>query len=927
MFKSPENDSLVSAVFDSSPIGIQIIDLETGMREKINQTACVLLGDTKDNLMAKSVFEDCTWLGKDKFLFVIERLKENKTLKNHIVQFENHQGNELTISYDISEFKYRSKRLVTVSMNDVTEQHYLLKNISDTANLIFSDDDTSFFDNVTLKIAELFEAAHVFIGLNNFDDGLKMKTVSYCCYNQIIENFTYNLKHTPCANIVKDINGNACYVYQDVQTLFPKDSFFIEKKIKSYIGMPIFDINKKTIGGLILLFTKDINKNTYWEDLLKIFSGKISSELKHLTLHNTHYEAQQHLKLYSEQAPLALFKWDLGFNLLECNQSAISMLNYTEDELKQCDFISALVPINEQKRVNKTCSDLLVNEGGEHGFNSLIKQNGNIILTEWHNSLIKDDSGAAIGVISIVKDITQERQQLKRLAQKETEKREIINAIIDAVITINSKGIILSVNAATEKMFGYSVDELLGENIKLLMPKSTAVKHDTYLENYLQTKEAQIIGIGRKVIAIKKNGQEFPIYLGIAELSPDENNNIRYVGTCHDLSLFTEQQNKLQRIQKMDALGKLTGGIAHDFNNLLGIVSGFGELLELKLGQDPKLSKYCRQIITASERGSELTRKLLDFSKQESKKSTVCNINDLLTATQGMIAKTLTVLVTVNYTLADDLWCSTIDISAFDDVILNLCINAKHAMSNGGLLSISTQNVTLSAIEAERYNLTAGDFVSLTITDNGCGMNDKVKRQIFEPFYTTKGDEGTGLGLSQVYGFITSSQGSIYVYSETNMGTSINIYLPRSKPKESKNVLSKNVLSKSKYISLKGKENILVVDDEFSLGLLAKTILENEGYTVFQTSSGEDALFCLTAHNIDLIISDVIMPKTTGYQLIEKVRALDINIPIILATGFDGYINISKGNYSDIPIISKPYTSYELLTQTRMSLDSKKIEN
>ncbi|MBL4821991.1 MAG: PAS domain S-box protein [Colwellia sp.] len=919
MSKSSENDSLVSTAFHSSPIGIQIIDLDTGMREEINQIACDMLGESKDCLMAKNVFEDCTWLGKEKFSFVIDSLNNKKTLKNHLVQFKNHQGNEITIKYNISEFKYKFKRLITISMDDVTEQHFLLNSISDMALLISSGDNENFFHNAALKISELFKADQVLIGLSNFDDGLQMKTVAYCCDMQIIENISYDLKNTPCDYIVNNTNESICYFHQDVQTLFPKDKLFIEQHIKSYIGVPIFDANNKVIGGLILLFTRDIDKNRYWEDILKIFAGKITSELKHLTLHDAHLEAQQHLKLYNEQAPLASFTWDVDFNLLECNQSATKMLNYTGDELKQLDFIATLVPIHEQQAIEKVCTDLLINKGGNYSVNSLIKQNGDIILTEWHNSLIKSDNGTVIGVVSIVKDVTEERKQLKLLAQKETEKREILSAIIDAVITITSKGIILSINPATEKMFGYPEAELLGENIKLLMPKSRAVKHDAYLTNYQQTREEKIIGIGRKVIALKKNGQEFPISLAISELSSDENNNIRYVGTCHDLSAFTDQQNKIQRIQKLAALGKLTGGIAHDFNNILGIVSGFGELLELELEEDPKLLKYCRQIITASERGCELTRKLLSFSKQESKKSASININDLLTATQGMIAKTLTALVTIDYTLADDLWCSNVDINAFDDVILNLCINAKHAMSNGGLLSISTQNVTLSAIEAERYNLIAGAFVCLTITDNGCGMSDEVKRQIFEPFYTTKGDDGTGLGLSQVYGFITATQGAIYVYSEANIGTSFKIYLPRS---ESENYKSASHLNKQ--ISFKGKENILVVDDELALGLLAKTILENEGYTVFQTSSGEGALSCLKEQSIDLIISDVIMPKINGYQLVEKIRAVDLSIPILFATGFDGEINISKNNFEDIPIISKPYTSFELLSHARKLLDSNK---
>lgn len=919
MSKSSKNESLLSAVFHSNPRGMQIINLETGMRVEINQAACDILGDTQANLIDRNAFKDDVWLDKEKHSFIIKSLKEHKTLKNHIIQIKNYKGINLTLNCDIAELKHKSKELIIMTMIDVSEQSLLLSSTSGMSKVISSADNGNFFNNITLKIAESFKVAHVFIGLNNLNDGLQMKTVAYCCDNQIVKNITYALKNTPCNNVT---NANICYFYQNVQTLFPKDIFFIDNHIKSYIGVPIFDANEKAIGGLILLFTRNIEQNSYLEDILKILAGKITSELKHRALHATHQETQQHLKLYSEQAPLASFKWDMNFTLLECNQSAIKMLDYTEQELKQLDFISTLVPINEQPAIEKVRASLLLNDGGRHSIHSLVKKNGDVILTEWHNALIKDENGAALGLISIVKDVTQERQQLTRLAQKETEKREILSVIIDAVITINNKGIILSVNSATEKMFGYPEAELLGENIKLLMPRSRAVQHDAYRENYHKIRKAKVIDIGRKVMALKKNGQRFPISLAIAELSPDENNNIRYVGTCHDLSAFTEQQNKLQRIQKMDALGKLTGGIAHDFNNILGIVSGFGELLELELEQQqtPKLLKYCRQIITASARGSELTRKLLSFSKQESKKSAIININDLLIATQAMIAKSLTALVTIDYSLADDLWCSKVDINAFDDVILNLCINAKHAMSTDGLLSIATQNVTLSAIEAEQYSLIAGAFICLTITDNGCGMSAEVKRQIFEPFYTTKGDNGTGLGLSQVYGFITASQGAIYVYSEENIGSSFKIYLPKN---ESEN--NNGVAQSSRQLSFKGKENILVVDDELALGLLAKTILENEGYRVFQTNCSENALACLQQQSIDLVISDVIMPKVNGYQLIEKIRAFDLNIPILLATGFGGEINITKGNFADTPVISKPYTSFELLSLTRKLLDSKTL--
>jgi len=911
MSESPEN-SLLSSIFYSSHIGMEIINVDTGQIEDVNQAACNIRGFSKQELLLINAFERDLWIDKDKLLFAINQLKKGKLFKDYVAQIKNKNNQYLSISYTTSKLEHPSKQLVLLSMIDVTEQYKLLEGISIAATSTAISSGEFFFNNMTGKVAELFEADQVFIGVNNFDGKRKMRTLSNCIGQKIVDNFEYELKDTPCCNV---LDNKICYYPENIQELFPKDVYFQQNNMQSYIGLPIIDGNNLVIGGLILFFKRKIDKDKYWQAILNVFAGKISAEIKHLTLSKRNNITEQYLAFYQKQAPLTSLKWDKEFNLVSCNNATEKLLGYSEHELMAMDFVATLVPDDEQALVISVCHDLLVEQGGEYNINSLIKKDGEVIISEWHNSVIKDDLQNVIGVVSIIKDITEDRRNLKLIAQKEKDNREILSAIIDAVITIDSQGRILTVNAATEAMFDYSSQELLGQNVKLLMPKSRARKHDKYVADYTKNRQAKIIGIGRDVTAKKKNGKEFPIRLSIAELSPDISGNTRYVGTCHDLTKVVEQQNMLQRIQKMDALGKLTGGISHDFNNLLGVVSGFSELLAHELKHEPKLLKYCAQISKASVRGTDLIRKLLSFSKHVSTKSEIININQLLIAVQGLLSKTLTAEITVDYQLSDVLWNTDIDVNAFDDVILNLCINAKHAMPNGGLLSISTENVTLAKIEAEKYNLLAGDFICLSLTDNGCGMTDEVKNRLFEPFFTTKGAEGTGLGLSQTYGFITASLGGIFVYSELGIGTCFKIYLPRSQSKE---YIEPSILKRE--LSNTNSATILVVDDEIALRELVQTILEDAGYTVFKAKSGEEALTYLKEQVIDLMISDVIMPKMNGYQLVERVKELGFDMPILLATGFDGEIGMSRKEFKSIPVMSKPYSSYELLNNVQKLL-------
>ena len=392
----------------------------------------------------------------------------------------------------------------------------------------------------------------------------------------------------------------------------------------------------------------------------------------------------------------------------------------------------------------------------------------------------------------------------------------------------------------------------------------------------------------------------------------------RYIGTTLDITERKEQEEQLRRSQKMDALGKLTGGISHDYNNLLGIIQGYSEQLREHLTHEPKLAKYAHDIQRAAERGSRLTKKLLAFSRQKTPDVTALNLNTLLKDEQHMLEKTLTARIKLTFDLADDLWPVELDSGDLEDAVVNLSINAMHAMESGGELTLNTSNEQLDEAEAQRLHLKLGDYVLLSITDTGCGMDEVTKENIFDPFFTTKGERGTGLGLSQVYGFVERSGGSIMVYSEPGHGSRFALYFPRSYKFDTEIQATTPLETQN----LRGTETLLVVDDEQAMVELAYDILTAKGYRVLTANDGEQALQLIEKEAIDLVVTDVIMPIIDGYQLATKLQK---NYPHIKIQIVSGFADSKYSNMVDLMlhknILHKPYTSNTLLTRVRNLLD------
>jgi len=378
-------------------------------------------------------------------------------------------------------------------------------------------------------------------------------------------------------------------------------------------------------------------------------------------------------------------------------------------------------------------------------------------------------------------------------------------------------------------------------------------------------------------------------------------------------------ERQLSQSQKMEALGKLTGGIAHDFNNMLGIITGYSELLLIEKTEKTEHSRYAEEILRAGKRGAKLTSKLLAYSSKQVLESAASNLNTLLKRQQDMLQKILTVRINLCLDFQNDLWFVWLDEGEMEDALINLCINAMHAMEktkSGAQLTIRTCNISLVGNEAELLGLNSGDYVQLVVTDNGCGMEKSVKDRIFDPFFSTKSKQGSGLGLSQTYGFVKRSNGAIQVHSEPNRGAQFILFFPRYEIDEKK---KPNQISSQ---DLNGHETILVVDDEPALRNLAAEFLRRKGYVIHQAENGIEALKILETEKIDLLFSDVIMPKMDGYELAAIVEDKYPSVKIQLASGFAKESipeNLSKHLWNNM--IDKPFNSNLLCEKIRNLLD------
>ena len=506
-------------------------------------------------------------------------------------------------------------------------------------------------------------------------------------------------------------------------------------------------------------------------------------------------------------------------------------------------------------------------------------------------------------------------QQRHALVQSEDRYRKLVEALQDYYFfyTRDKNGQMIYVSPSEELILGYELNDFCEHFLDYLT--SNAMN-----ENAEDLFELSLLGREQKPYPLEiyhKDGSKRYIEVKEIPVFNDKKELLQVEGIVHDITEQRRAEEVIRRTQKMASLGKLTGGVAHDYNNILGVVMGYAEILSTYLQDNPELAGYVNEILHAAERGTKLSSKLLGFSRRKAIDTELVDINNLLRENENMLQKSLTARIRLHLELADDLWQVDLDSSDFEDAILNLCINSMHAIEGHGELSIRTTNKSLDSGQSSILEVPAGDYVLVSITDTGCGMDRETKDSMFEPFFSTKGEKGTGLGLSQVYGFIKRSHGAVKVYSEPGFGTCFNLYFPRSVS----DIQNKDESTEKKKDRLNGTETILVVDDEPALLNITKEILTSHGYKFYCAESAEQALKILGEEKIDLLLTDIIMPEMDGIELKQRVEDKFPQVKILLASGYSHHTHNGDSDYSDI-LINKPYSATTLLKKIRTTLDN-----
>ncbi|MCK0103053.1 PAS domain S-box protein [Pseudohalocynthiibacter sp. F2068] len=487
----------------------------------------------------------------------------------------------------------------------------------------------------------------------------------------------------------------------------------------------------------------------------------------------------------------------------------------------------------------------------------------------------------------------------------------LLNAAVDAIIVSDETGNIIRSNPAASKMFGYEPDEILGLNVRSLMPDKMAAKHGDFLQRYLETRETSIIGVGRDLEGQKKDGSIFPVHLSIG--SAEVGRQVFFVGVLHDLTERKNAETALNRSQRLEAIGQLTGGVAHDFNNLLTVVIGNLELLEPTL-RTKEQSELLNDALESAEHGADLIHRLLAFARRSPLAPVPVDISVFVDRVGKILARTIGARYDLNIVPSPNIWHVHADPAQLQTAILNLAFNAQDAMPDGGKLVIETSNIVIDdAFMAKEIEIEMGRYVRLSVTDTGHGMSQAELGQAFEPFFTTKpARKGTGLGLSMVYGFVKQSGGHVALYSEPGQGTTVNLYLPASDG----DAVKVDDLTK---VSVAGNgQTILAVEDNPAIQQISLLRLEALNYNVIGAADAAEALeFLADRSDIDLMFTDLVMPgDMTGYDLAKTVHEKRPRIKILLTSGYaEDLLNGGTLSKSGFRLLRKPYRQADIAAE------------
>jgi PAS domain S-box-containing protein len=502
---------------------------------------------------------------------------------------------------------------------------------------------------------------------------------------------------------------------------------------------------------------------------------------------------------------------------------------------------------------------------------------------------------------------------------------QLLEAVPDAIVGVNDEGKIVLVNSQTEALFGYPRDDLLGRAVEALVPARFRDAHPRHRSGYFEEPRTRAMDTGSELFAVRRDGTEFPAEISLSSIETDD--GVLAMAAVRDVSDRAESareralSDQLAQSQRLESVGQLAGGIAHDFNNILGVIMNYAEFVADELPEGSQPSQDVEEIRRAAERAAALTRQLLIFSRREVVKPELLYLGDVVADLENLLCRALGERVELVTHFGADRCGFEADPGQIEQVLVNLAVNARDAMPDGGRLVIEVDKAMLDGEYTDRHPDTeAGTYVRLKVSDTGTGMDKETVRRACEPFFTTKGKaEGTGLGLATVYGIVTAAGGRIDIYSEVDMGTTVKIHFPASLETagESKARRRERLLGRG--------EVILVVEDEPDVRRMTERILSRGGYSVIGAGCGEAVEICRrTERPVQLLLTDVIMPGMLGTELVERVKRIRPELGAIFMSGYSHEV-LAPGALAEQgtnAFIEKPFSAVDLLQAVHDLLDA-----
>jgi PAS domain S-box-containing protein len=608
-------------------------------------------------------------------------------------------------------------------------------------------------------------------------------------------------------------------------------------------------------------------------------------------------------RMLLDQASDAIFVTDADGHYIDVNIAACGLLGYSREELLRLS-IPDVVPPEEnpgqpERFVRMRAGEAIFSERTQR------RKDGSLLVAELSSRQLPDGRFQAI-----VRDITARRLLEKDQARLAT----AVEQADEAIVITDPSSSILYVNPSFERVTGYTRAELIGNNPRILQ----SGQHEPAFYQAMWSSLLAGQTWRGTLVNRRKDGSLFEEDAVITPIRDAAGAVVSYVGVKRDITRERSLEAQLRQSQKMEAVGQLAGGIAHDFNNLITAIRGYSEFV--REGLPPEDRDDIDQVVLAADRAAELTRQLLAFSRRQVLQPRVIGPAEIVEGIAPMLGRLLGEHIELMVQAAPDVGRIRVDPSKLEQIIVNLAVNARDAMPGGGRLVIETTNAEIDVrSEPSHAEMTPGPYVVLRVTDTGCGMDEETRARVFEPFFTTKEPgSGTGMGLAVVYGIVAASGGEIYLSSELGRGTTFEIYLPRV----DEEAIAAAVTTDGAAVP-RGSETILLVEDEAGVRTFARRALEGLGYTVLQATNGAEAVALVAEHTgrIDLVVTDVVMPRMGGRELAERLRSARPDLAILFMSGFSG--NAVGG--ADLippgaPVLDKPFTREGLGRAVREAL-------